>query len=572
MTRKFDADYRVAGTTEILTSENAFREDIDIRLDGLETGQDAIDTAAAEARDRVVKYADDVIAPKAAALQTLLDTAVAETNGIRAAAVADVRAGVEARGDTLAKLLALLDSMGAADAAFVAGMTASLAACAPLASPALTGTPTAPTAMAGTATAQIATTSFVAAAIAALVNSSPTALDTLKELADALGDDANFAATVTTALAARLRVDAAQVLTEAQAIQGRANLGVAGKAGVRNRLLNAASQICQDRATGETVVISSSGYVHDGVRMIAVGGGALACSQQAIATPGGSPYRTRAVVSTADATLAAGDLYAWEWPIEGTDVADFGFGTAAAKNFCWRRGVRLPAGTYGIAIGNNDWSRSYVHGSVTVDSSTAGTDIIISGVTPGDTGGTWLKDTSGAGLRMRLTLAAGSSYQTDVTGAWQAAGYCATPAQSNLMTAIGAVVDVFDGGLYPGVELPAWEMPEFGADLRACSWLWQPVGEGWTGVEENDTQFSLTTSFAPMRTAPALSLLSTSISTRLMTGAPGVDRTQTSCVISVATVSPRGAWVLITCPGGNVAGRMIQGRDAASIIIANARL
>jgi hypothetical protein len=41
----------------------------------------------------------------------------------------------------------------------------------------------------------------IAAAVAALVNSSPTALDTLKELADALGDDANFAATVTGQLA-----------------------------------------------------------------------------------------------------------------------------------------------------------------------------------------------------------------------------------------------------------------------------------------------------------------------------------------------------------------------------------
>lgn len=44
----------------------------------------------------------------------------------------------------------------------------------------------------------------IAAAIAALVNSSPAALDTLKELADALGDDANFAATMTTALAGKV--------------------------------------------------------------------------------------------------------------------------------------------------------------------------------------------------------------------------------------------------------------------------------------------------------------------------------------------------------------------------------
>lgn len=71
---------------------------------------------------------------------------------------------------------------------------------APLLSPALTGTPTVPTANLGTNTTQAASTAFVAAAITALVASSPAALDTLNELAAALGNDANYAATITTAL------------------------------------------------------------------------------------------------------------------------------------------------------------------------------------------------------------------------------------------------------------------------------------------------------------------------------------------------------------------------------------
>jgi hypothetical protein len=69
---------------------------------------------------------------------------------------------------------------------------------APLASPALTGTPTAPTASAVTNDTQIATTAFVATAVANLVDSAPAALNTLDELANALGDDANFATTVST--------------------------------------------------------------------------------------------------------------------------------------------------------------------------------------------------------------------------------------------------------------------------------------------------------------------------------------------------------------------------------------
>ncbi len=68
-------------------------------------------------------------------------------------------------------------------------------------------------------------TSDITAAIAVLTTGAPGALNTLDELAAALGDDANFAATITAALANRLRVDAAQSLTLPQQAQGRANLG-----------------------------------------------------------------------------------------------------------------------------------------------------------------------------------------------------------------------------------------------------------------------------------------------------------------------------------------------------------
>ncbi|HAZ7736651.1 TPA: tail fiber protein [Escherichia coli] len=79
---------------------------------------------------------------------------------------------------------------------------------APLNSPALTGTPKTPTARQGTNNTQIASTAFVMAAIAALVDSSPDALNTLNELAAALGNDPNFATTMTNALAGKQPKDA----------------------------------------------------------------------------------------------------------------------------------------------------------------------------------------------------------------------------------------------------------------------------------------------------------------------------------------------------------------------------
>lgn len=68
---------------------------------------------------------------------------------------------------------------------------------------ALTGIPTAPTAALGTNTNQIATMAAIQAAIADLVASSPAALNTLNELATALGNDPNFAATMTTSLSGK---------------------------------------------------------------------------------------------------------------------------------------------------------------------------------------------------------------------------------------------------------------------------------------------------------------------------------------------------------------------------------
>lgn len=75
---------------------------------------------------------------------------------------------------------------------------------APKASPTFTGTPTAPTAANNDNSKKLATTEFVVRALAALADSAPETLDTLKELADALGNDPNFATTILNKLAEKL--------------------------------------------------------------------------------------------------------------------------------------------------------------------------------------------------------------------------------------------------------------------------------------------------------------------------------------------------------------------------------
>ncbi|WP_338388851.1 phage head spike fiber domain-containing protein [Escherichia coli] len=131
------------------------------------------------------------------------NTQIATTAYVRAAISALIN-GAPGTLDTLKEIAAAINN----DPNFSTTINNALALKAPLASPALTGVPTAPTAAQGTNNTQIATTAYVRAAISALVGSSPEALDTLNELAEALGNDPNFATTMTNALAGKQPLDA----------------------------------------------------------------------------------------------------------------------------------------------------------------------------------------------------------------------------------------------------------------------------------------------------------------------------------------------------------------------------
>ncbi|EDS8885695.1 phage tail protein [Salmonella enterica] len=109
---------------------------------------------------------------------------------------------------------------------------------APLDSPALTGTPTAPTPEITASGLEIATAAFVVAKVAQLVGSAPEALDTLKELADALGNDPSFATTVLNKLAGKQPLD--ETLT---ALSGKGADGLIEYVGLRNTIDKAAGAL-----------------------------------------------------------------------------------------------------------------------------------------------------------------------------------------------------------------------------------------------------------------------------------------------------------------------------------------
>lgn len=144
-------------------------------------------------------------------------TAVASTNTTQIATTAFVKAQgylttapvTSVAGRTGAVTLGVADVSGAA----------------PLASPTFTGTPSAPTAITSTNSTQLATTAFVQAVVASLIGSAPGVLDTLAEIATALGNDPNFATTITTELAGKM-VKANNLSDLTNVATARTNLGL----------------------------------------------------------------------------------------------------------------------------------------------------------------------------------------------------------------------------------------------------------------------------------------------------------------------------------------------------------
>jgi len=122
---------------------------------------------------------------------------------------------------------------------------------APISSPTFTGTPTAPTAASLTNTTQIATTQFVRTEISNLVNSAPATLDTLNELATALGNDPNFSTTITNSIGTKAPINS-------PTFSGTVNLGTSTATGSIQFANNTAS--LNNIAASSYALLSSANF------------------------------------------------------------------------------------------------------------------------------------------------------------------------------------------------------------------------------------------------------------------------------------------------------------------------
>jgi hypothetical protein len=456
---------------------------------------------------------------------TFLNAAISISAGSGAPTLSAAQGSIYLRSDGTASTRTYVNTNGTTGWAALADATV-LTGYAPLADPVFTGNPTAPTPTAGDNDTSIATTAFVTTAVATREPSLPAGGTTSNYLR---GDKTWQPITIPpgtvisdtppgSPVAGQLwwESDTGALFlyyTDANSsawIQVNASPSTGLTAETRNRLVNPCFQISQEN--GNTSSTTSGYYGSDEWFTFYIGTVVPTTQRVQSATPNGSVNRYRVTVTTADATLTTTDMLSVNAKLEGIRTADFKWGTAGARQIVVRFGFRGPAGTYTVNLVNSALNRSYIATfTIAAGQANADTEQII--VIPGDTTGTWLTDSSGAGIIVRFVLAVGPTYQ-GIAG-WQAGDFRGSASNTNGMATAGNVFELFDVGLYldplaTGLA-PAWTMPDEAQEMEACKRYWfSQTGIVMGGGAYAPTVRMYTQSFLPvtMRIAPAIALSS----------------------------------------------------------------
>ena len=233
----------------------------------------------------------------------------------------------------------------------------------------------------------------------------------------------------------------------------------------KNRIINGDMRIAQ---RGTTANPTSGGYYT--VDRIRIGGTGAVIStiapvtSQSTNAPSGFTNSFLWTNTNAASPLTTTQLVILQHYIEGTNIADFGWGTANAKTVTLSFWVRSSlTGTFGGAIRNYDASRSYPF-SYTISSSNTWEQKSIT--IAGDTSGTWLTDT-GIGLEIDFGLGVGPD-RLGTAGAWAASNITGVTGQVQLVETAGATFFITGVQLEVGSVATPFERRPFGTELSLC--------------------------------------------------------------------------------------------------------
>jgi hypothetical protein len=235
--------------------------------------------------------------------------------------------------------------------------------------------------------------------------------------------------------------------------------------GFRNRIINGDMRIDQ-RNNGASVTVNTAGafYATDRFRLSGVPSSGVFTGQQVTDAPTGFNNSLRVTVTTADASLAAGDFYYAVQPIEGFNVADLGFGSASAQVVTlsfWTKSSLT--GTFGGGLVNEAVNRSY---PFTYTINAANTWEYKTITIPGDATGTW-QTTNGIGMRVYFGLGVGSDF-TGTANQWNAAFDGSVSGAVNVMGTLNATWQITGVQLEAGSVATPFERRPYGTELALC--------------------------------------------------------------------------------------------------------
>ena len=234
--------------------------------------------------------------------------------------------------------------------------------------------------------------------------------------------------------------------------------------GFRNRIINGGMVIDQRNNGASVSNTGATVFSVDRWKTLGTSASGVYSIQQDTNAPVGFSNSLKFTVTTTDTSLTGGDRYSVHQPIEGYNISDFAFGTAAATDVTVSFWVRSSVtGTFGGALQNGDSTRSY---PFTYAISVADTWEYKTVTIPGDTSGTW---GTGSDREGQLFWALGCGPDRSGTaGAWDSANYQTAAGATNLMATNGATFYITGVQLEAGSVATPFERRPFGTELNLC--------------------------------------------------------------------------------------------------------
>lgn len=262
---------------------------------------------------------------------------------------------------------------------------------------------------------------------------------------------------------------ATQELTPDQAI-GIVGAG-AGGFGYRDRILNGSFQVDQVNA-GAAVTINNVG---PGARHFIIpdqwgawgvaSAGVYTCQQASSTPPPGATNYLHVVVTTADASPAAGSIYNFSQPIEASQIQDLQYGTATAQTVTVSFQVRSSlTGSFSGSLKNSATNYSYPFSySIPVANTWTSETITIAG----PTAGTWLSGPAVIGVSVVFDMGTGATGR-GTAGSWSPNNYSGVTGAVRPISTNGTTFDLTTVQFEKGSFATTFEVRPIDTEIRLC--------------------------------------------------------------------------------------------------------